>query len=206
MIARLVPHIRYFLYVLQHKWYVFIECCKLGVPFAGITHDLSKFTPREWNGYSAKFFWPKERIDRLNSELFAYHGLGELIPYGETPNDWFTIAWNHHQNRNPHHWDYWVHRRGENTFVLPIPKRYLKEMIADWRAMSRKFNNCPVDWYTQNRSKIRLREEDRLWVEKTLGIPDLCPRCEGLADSGFESVGINAAPAPCRRCREGEDG
>lgn len=172
------PHIKYLFYVLQHKWFVFIECCKLGIPFAGLTHDLSKFSRREWMGYVAKFFWPKEKRDKLNLELFAHYGLGELIPYGEAPDDWFTIAWNHHQNRNPHHWDYWFHRkrtiyeggRVSDGFPLPIPRRYLKEMLADWRAMSRKFKNDPADWYRDNRDKITLRDEDRVWIEEQLGV------------------------------------
>ena len=172
------PHFQYLWYVLQHKWFVFIECCKLGIPWAGVTHDLSKFSPREWTGYVAQFFWSKEKRGALNTKLFAHYGLGELVPWGEAPSDWFTIAWNHHQNRNPHHWDYWLHRKKTNyengghsdVFPLPMPVRYMKEMIADWRAMSRKFKNDPTEWYLENRDKMLLREETRAWIEERLGV------------------------------------
>jgi len=148
----MLPHLKYLFYVLQHKWYVFIECCKLGIPLAGITHDLSKFTPREWKGYVAKFFWPEEKKTTES-------------------NNWFMVSWNHHQNRNMHHWDYWLHRNHRGIFPLPMPRRYLKEMLADWRAMSRKFKTDPLDWYRDNRDKIQLRDGDRAWIEDQLGYP-----------------------------------
>ena len=34
--------------ILRHKYFVFKYCCKLGIPWQGITHDLSKFSPTEF--------------------------------------------------------------------------------------------------------------------------------------------------------------
>ena len=43
--------------VLKHKYYVFIYCCKLGIPWQGITHDLSKFSWIEFSE-AIKFYDP----------------------------------------------------------------------------------------------------------------------------------------------------
>lgn len=41
--------------VLKHKWVVFKLCCKAGIPWRGLVHDLSKFSPTEfWE--SAKYY------------------------------------------------------------------------------------------------------------------------------------------------------
>lgn len=34
--------------VCTHKWVVFKLCCKAGIPFRGLVHDLSKFSPTEF--------------------------------------------------------------------------------------------------------------------------------------------------------------
>ena len=46
----------YFLYVLQHKWYVACECFKAGLYIHAITHDLSKLRPSEFFAYAEKFY------------------------------------------------------------------------------------------------------------------------------------------------------
>jgi len=49
-------YILYLKYIIRHKWYVGIECFKMGVYWRGITHDLSKFLPSEFIPY-AKYFY-----------------------------------------------------------------------------------------------------------------------------------------------------
>ena len=39
---------RYFLYLIKHKYYVFKECYKAGIWWRGILHDLSCFLPSEF--------------------------------------------------------------------------------------------------------------------------------------------------------------
>jgi len=174
-----MKHFRYLWYVLRHKWYCFLECCKLGMPLVGITHDLSKFRPSEWFGYVEKFYGDKEKQNRRQFDLASdYGGLHEMIPWGLLPDDQFKLAWLHHQRRNPHHWQYWVYRKDEGeVFPVPMPRRYLKEMVADWRAMGRTFDGAAA-WYEKNRDKILLREEDRAVVEEMIGYepPEECDR------------------------------
>ena len=34
--------------ITKHKWVVFILCCKIGIPWRGLVHDLSKYPqPKE---------------------------------------------------------------------------------------------------------------------------------------------------------------
>lgn len=56
--------------VLIHKYWVFIYCCKLGIPWQGITHDLSKFSWTEFSE-SVKYYQggKKSPIPAVKAEL-----------------------------------------------------------------------------------------------------------------------------------------
>ena len=43
--------IGHFMVVTKHRWVVFKLCCKVGQPWRGLVHDLSKYSPTEfWEG------------------------------------------------------------------------------------------------------------------------------------------------------------
>ena len=98
-------YLKYLKYVLKHKWFVFIECCKMGIPLRGLLHDVSKFLPSEFIPYAHYFYgtWCKNE---------DWHGdKRNYIPYKWTEKgveEAFNIAWLKHQKRNPHHWQYWL--------------------------------------------------------------------------------------------------
>ena len=55
----LKAHVQYLWYVIRHKWFVFVECLKIGVPLWGaLIHDWQKFTPAEWKPYVLSFWGP----------------------------------------------------------------------------------------------------------------------------------------------------
>lgn len=148
-------YFRYFWYVIRHKWFVFIECCKLGIPWLGVIHDWQKLTPTEFYPYMMSFSSGKWK-------------------YNERPKwlvDAFDNAWLHHQHLGPHHWQYWILVQNENK-VLPMPDRYRKEMLADWigagKAILGKEANT-LKWYMKNRLQIMLHPDTRRWVDKKLG-------------------------------------
>ncbi|SRR6266496_4753830 len=167
----MIKHWKYFKYLIKHKWFVFLACCKLGIPFLGIYHDWSKFRPSEWKSYAEYFYGSKRSIEALNA--IGEFGCAELAPYGYFVQDQFNVAWNLHQKRNKHHWQFYLLTldSGE-TFPMPIPDRYQREMLADWigagRAITGKYE--VKDWYLKNRDKIKLRQENRSWIENKLGI------------------------------------
>src|SRR5690606_19659246 len=91
-----MKHLKYLCYVLRHKWYVFIECCKLGIPIRGLVHDLSKCRPSEWFPYVNHFHNSNPR-DKT----------GYYRPY-DTGDRSFDNALFLHLKRNKHHWQWWV--------------------------------------------------------------------------------------------------
>ena len=151
-----MKYLKYLRYLFKHKWYVFIECCKLGIPFAGIIHDWSKFRPSEFFPYVNYFYG--------DCDLYGKYGFYF---------DAFDFAWLHHQNRNPHHWQYWVLLEDNGTKkVLPMPDRYCREMLADWKGAGKAITgkNETKEWYLKNKDKMDLHPETRRWIELHLGV------------------------------------
>lgn len=145
-------HISYLKYIIRHKWYVFKACVKLGVPFRGITHDLSKFRPCEWFAYAKTFY--------------AEDGTGRFMWSGD-----FDFAWLMHQKVNKHHWQYWLLLNDDGRFTsFEIPEPIVREMVADWSGAGEaiKGESNPTEWYYENRSKIILHEKTRKLVEKII--------------------------------------
>ncbi len=142
-----MKHLKYLSYVFRHKWYVFLECIKYGLWWQGIIHDLSKFYPSEWIPYAEYF-------------------------YGNKDKKAFNVAWNHHIHRNPHHWQYWILTFDEGFCApMPMPDRYIQEMVADWKGANKLLSKTGVvKWYEENREKIKLHHTTRKKVEALLGI------------------------------------
>lgn len=145
----------YFLYVVRHKWFVFLECCKLGIPWLGIIHDLSRLYPDEFLAYAASAPYTKENKPADIATVFEY-------------------SWNNHQHRNKHHFEYWIHFDFHNhqKRLLSVPDRYRREMLADWRGVARARGNTgtPRDRYLRSRDEIQLHPETREWIERQLGV------------------------------------
>lgn len=113
-------HLSYLRYVIRHKFFVFIAGLHYKAPFWRlIIHDWSKFLPSEWTPY-AKTFYGSDGSSR----------------YKEHPS--FGRAWNHHQKRNKHHWQYWVTLRDDGGVrAVKMPEKCVREMVADWAGAGR---------------------------------------------------------------------
>lgn len=142
-----------FIYILQHKWYVLIECWKEGLYWQGIVHDLSKFSLAEFSAYTSNFFsLESERLEKEKDIQKA-----------------FSYAWLHHQHHNKHHWNYWVINQYKKEAV-PMPEKYIHEMVCDWRAMSRKFGDTAQEFFENNHNKMVLHPETLTHIEQILCI------------------------------------
>lgn len=163
-----MKHLKYLRYVLRHKWYTFIECCKLGVPLLGLLHDLSKFSWSEWSPY-VEYFYGKRYSDH---DLKLAASLGVFVKSDAELEYDFNVAWNHHQKRNKHHWQYWVLREDEGYMVvLPMPDQYRREMLADWKGAGKALGKPDTrTWYLKNRNLILLHVDTRQWIEAQLEI------------------------------------
>lgn len=168
-----MQHVKYLRYVVLHKWYVFLECLKYGLLWRGLVHDLSKFSLDEWLPYAYYFYGDEKKKNQEWFMLTAKYGVFEATPYGEHYEDKFNIAWNHHQKRNDHHWQYWLLTEDSGReLVMPMSDAARREMLADWRGAGKAITgrDNTAEWYLENMGTIKLREETRQWVENELGI------------------------------------
>ena len=104
--------IKHFKLITHHKWIVFKLCCKVGEPWRGLVHDLSKYSPTE--------FWES-----------ANYYVGNHSPITEAKRDkGYSEAWLHHKGRNRHHVQYWTDYNAPQVHPI-IPYPYAVEMICD---------------------------------------------------------------------------
>jgi len=98
-------YLKYLWYVLRHKWFVFVECWRLGIVWRGIVHDWHKLLPAEFVPYARFFYgkWPEEPA--IYRQLPSYTG-----PTTRSVKADFDRAWLHHQKHpaGDHHWQYWL--------------------------------------------------------------------------------------------------
>lgn len=130
-----------------HKKWVFYYCLKLGIPWRGIVHDLSKFSPVEFFE-SVKFYQGNRSPIDAAKETQGY-----------------SLAWLHHKGHNPHHWEYYCDNFTKGITTCPIPRDCLKEMVADSLAAGR----------TYMKDKFTYRKEFEWWEERRKNvIMDIC--------------------------------
>lgn len=114
---RLKNVVKHFMLVTHHKWVVFKLCCKIGIPWRGLVHDLSKYSPTE--------FWES-----------AKYYVGTHSPIKEArKHQGYSRAWLHHKGRNKHHIEYWVDEALPERNLM-MPYKYAAEMVCDKLAAS----------------------------------------------------------------------
>ncbi len=153
-------HLRYLSYVLRHKWFVFVECCKLGIPWRGFWHDWSKFRWDEWKAYANYFYGPQPIRDSVG--YYKPTNTGDCA---------FDFAWLLHQKRNRHHWQWWILPEDNGgTKTLKMPHKYIIEMVSDWRGAGKAqgYGDNTLEWYNKNKDKMQLHPDTRAWIESEL--------------------------------------
>lgn len=112
---------KHFKKICTHKKWVFYYCCKCGIPWQGIKHDLSKFSPIE-------FF----------ESVKYYSGIDSPINLCKEKNG-YSMAWFHHKGRNPHHYEYWVDNLDNGGKAIQMPFKYALELICDYLGAGRAY-------------------------------------------------------------------
>ena len=108
--------------VLLHKYWVFRYALAAGIPFRGLLHDLSKFSPAEF-GQSVRY----------------YTGSRSPIHYAREANS-FSTAWLHHRGRNRHHFEYWIDNTARGGLIaVPMPFPCALELICDRLGAARAY-------------------------------------------------------------------
>lgn len=110
--------------VIKHKNAVFYHSIKLGIPYQGFMHDMSKFSYSEF------------------SKGIKYYTNGKKSPNeGERMDNGYSKAWMHHKGKNKHHFEYWTDYSHTERKVAPVKMeyKYLLEMFCDRVAASKVY-------------------------------------------------------------------
>lgn len=155
-------HLLYLRYIIIHKWNVLRACFRMRLFWQGIIHDWSKFLPCEWVPYANRFYNTHRKND-------------------PTCTAEYEKAWLHHIHNNPHHWEHWVipgvpPRQHNvqifkpNAVAIPIPDKYLKEMLCDWygAGQMQEHGMTVLEWYEVNQYDIILHPDSRKRLKELL--------------------------------------
>ena len=76
-------------------------------------HDLSKFSYIEFSESVKYYTGDKSPIDNCKADIG------------------YSLAWQHHKGRNPHHYEYWMDNFDQGTTAIRMPYKYAVEMLCD---------------------------------------------------------------------------
>ena len=107
--------------IIKHKKYVFDYACKAGIPFQGLTHDLSKFSPTEF----------------IESVMYYKEGSSPLKESKKANG--YSMAKLHHCHLNKHHYEYWQDDYDYGCKPLIMPYKYVLELICDYLAAAKVY-------------------------------------------------------------------
>lgn len=118
---------KHFKTITHHKLLVAQGCFKVGLYKQGLLHDLSKYSPTEFR-VGARYFQGNRSPNNAEREDMGY-----------------SAAWLHHKGRNKHHFEYWFDYQEDQPGKLvpvPMPDRYIAEMIMDRIAASKVYEGA----------------------------------------------------------------
>jgi len=178
-------YIEYFKYLLRHKFKLFTVGFVMNIPiWTLIKHDMSKFLPSEFFDCAKTFY---------------YENGGST--YNPTAN--FEKAWLFHQNRNRHHWNYWVSTSDDGTLTpVFMENQYVREMVADWITMGFTVPGAlsPAQYYLKIRDTLIMHPDSQYFAEVLLNqyadlqTSDMRAKCTCSCGSGNDChCGTNSA-------------
>ena len=134
---------KHFWLVTRHKWVVFKLCLKVGEPWRGFWHDMSKYSWTE--------FWEGVKY---------YNGGHSPIAESKRKNG-YSKAWLHHKGRNKHHTDYWIDLEAPNKTPM-MPYKYVAEMLCDKLAAGIIYKG--KDWTKEYELSYWLNEREKALI------------------------------------------
>ena len=118
MLKNTIAHLKK---IRTHRKWVRHYCWKQGLYWQGLIHDLSKYSPTE-------FF-----------ESVKYYQ-GDSSPIVAAKKDQgYSLSWQHHKGRNPHHYEYWTDNYDNGTTTIIMPYKYFVEQICDYVGAARAY-------------------------------------------------------------------
>ena len=147
----------HFKLITKHKWIVFKLCSRVGMPWRGLIHDLSKYSPTEFL-VGARFFQGNRSPNNAEREAKGY-----------------SSSWLHHKGRNKHHYEYWIDYSVKDIeggmAPAPMPVKYILEMIMDRIAASKVYaredytRHHPLAYYKTGREQAPLHKKTKKTVK-----------------------------------------
>ncbi len=151
---------KHFKTITYHKYLVARGCFKVGLYRQGILHDLSKYGPAEFL-VGVKYYQGNRSPNDAEREERGY-----------------SSAWLHHKGRNKHHYEYWIDYSGKGGLramaPVPMPKRYIAEMIMDRIAACKVYKGrdytdaSPLEYLSRSKSRELMHDETRAILEDML--------------------------------------
>ena len=132
--------------ITRHKLLVMRYCFRIGLYKQGLLHDLSKYEPVEFL-VGCKYYQGDRSPNNAEREATG-----------------ISRSWLHHKGRNKHHFEYWVdYVPGDEHIIngVPMPRKYVAEMVMDRISASRNYLGDKYD-HTQPLSYF-LKSKERLW-------------------------------------------
>ncbi len=155
--------------VMRHRRAVRRHCFRAGIPWRGLVHDLSKYSPPElFNGI--RFFQGNRSPNEREREVRGY-----------------SVAWLHHKGRNRHHFEYWrdVNMQTHQYEPVRMPTVFAVEMFCDRVAASKTYrgkeyrDSDPLAYYLRGDAAKKMHPDTARDLEKWLRI---------LAEEGEDAV------------------
>lgn len=154
----MIHPIKHFITITKHRHVVIEHCFKAGIPFQGLRHDLSKYSPTEFIP-GMKFYTGTRSPNE-----------GERDEYG------YSLAWIHHKGRNKHHFEYWTDYNPKSKVVEPVkmPMKYVAEMFCDRVAAGKIYNgdkytdDSPLEYFLRAKGRRVIHPETSDLLESLL--------------------------------------
>lgn len=130
--------------ITKHRWLVFKFSYKVGIPFQGMVHDLSKFSREEFN-----------------TSVKNYSGFQSPLLNERKNNGYYSNCFIHHTNKNKHHYEYYIDFFKGDVVLKMMPYKYNLEYVIDVISASITYNgdkfqkNMPYNYFISH-SKICL--------------------------------------------------
>ena len=151
---------KHFKTITYHKYLVAKGCFRVGLYRQGLLHDMSKYSPAEFL-VGARYYQGTRSPNNAEREKLGY-----------------SAAWLHHKGRNKHHYEYWQDyslNAAPGTLVpVPMPDRYIAEMIMDRIAASKVYKGkaytdaAPLEYYNNSKEHPSIHEDTKAVLEKML--------------------------------------
>lgn len=149
--------IKHFIKICKHKYWVGYYCFKFGIPWRGIKHDMSKFSPIE-------FF----------ESVKYYQGSSSPIDACKKVNGW-SKAWQHHKGRNDHHYEYFVDNLDNGGTAIQMPFECALELVADYLGAGRAYMGKDFtykkeyEWWLKKKEKpLLMHPQTKEFIEWSL--------------------------------------